>query len=192
MEQALVFKIKENFASLKLRADRSRSCQLRGLFSPASAQRVEGLYKDAVAKGAKVLVGEPGFDGAVVQPLLLGNVTPEMDILFNETFGPVHSLVTFDKPEEIMPHINDNPEAGLSASIYGANETECWMLSEQIESGAVHINGPTIHDHGAVPHGGVKLSGFGRFNGAEGIRAHTWQKVVTVSPPYALPLEHIL
>ncbi len=54
------------------------------------------------------------------------------------------------------------------------------------------INGPSIHDHGAIPHGGVRKSGFGRFNGVEGIQAHTWLKTITIAPPHPLPLEHIL
>ncbi len=138
----LTEKVVANFEKYKLTAAVSRDSHIRSLFSPTSAQRVSDLYEDAIQHGAEVAAGTPGFDGALVQPLLLSGVTSEMKIFRNETFGPVVGIATFADKQQAIDAVNNNPEAGLSASVYGANETECWLVAKELVCGAVHVSAP--------------------------------------------------
>ncbi|SCZ90067.1 BZ3500_MvSof-1268-A1-R1_Chr1-3g01756 [Microbotryum saponariae] len=156
---------------------------LRGLFTEASAQRVKGIIDDAVSKGAKIAVGDAKVEGNVVQPIILKDVTPEMQIYRTEMFAPVFSLITFKDEEEAIRIANDH-EYGLSASIYSKDVNRALSLADEIDSGAVHINGASVADGAAHPHGGWKKSGFGRFNGIEGIREFTQLKTVTINEPH--------
>ncbi|SCV68256.1 BQ2448_377 [Microbotryum intermedium] len=165
---------------------------LRGLFTEASAQRVKSIIDDALSKGAKVAVGDAKVEGNVVQPIILKDVTPEMRKL-NETrvyliyrtemFAPVFSLITFKDEKEAIRIANDH-EYGLSASIFSQDVNRALSLADEIDSGAVHINGASVADGAAHPHGGWKKSGFGRFNGIEGIREFTQLKTVTINEPH--------
>jgi acyl-CoA reductase-like NAD-dependent aldehyde dehydrogenase len=115
----------------------------RGLYSKVSADRVSGLISDAIDKGAKVAIGRQHTDYNVVQPIVLENVTPEMKIYTEEIFGPALTLERFKTNEEAIEKAN-RTEYGLAASIYGANEAECFAIASEIESGQVHINGATV------------------------------------------------
>ncbi|GAA5928478.1 hypothetical protein JCM3775_000623 [Rhodotorula graminis] len=156
---------------------------LRGLFTAASAERVQGAIEDALSKGAKIVAGENKREGNVIQPCLLRDVTDDMRIYREEMFAPVFSVLTFRDDEQALRFANDH-EYGLSAAVFTQNIDRGLRLADGIESGAVHINGATVHDHGQVPHGGTKASGYGRFNGAEGIREFTQLKSITVNPPH--------
>lgn len=115
----------------------------RGLFSKVHADRVSGLIKDAIDKGAKVVVGKQQTDYNVVQPVVIEGTTPEMKIYTEEIFGPALTLTRFKTNEEAI-EIANRSEYGLAASIYGSNETECFAIAQEIESGQVHINGATV------------------------------------------------
>lgn len=162
--------------------------KLRCLFSAASAERVKGLYDDAVGAGAKVVAGQAGFEGQTIQPVLLGEVNPKMRIFSEEVFGPVMSMITFETAEEAIQLANQN-DAGLAASVWSKDESKAFRVARQIESGQVHINGLTVHDEQTVPHGGWKMSGYGRFNGVEGLREFTQTKTITVNPATPMPFE---
>ena len=153
----------------------------RGLFSQTSADRVVSLVKDALDKGAQLVAGKQANEKNVIQPIVVGNTTKEMRIFSEEIFGPAMSLNTFETVQEAIDMANDT-EFGLAASVYGSSESECWQVAQGIESGQVHINGATIHDVQTVPHGGLKNSGFGRFNGIEGLREFTTTKTITINP----------
>lgn len=163
---------------------------LRSLFSHASADRLKILYEDAVSKGAKVVVGEAGFDGALVQPIVLSPVEKEMKIYTEETFGPVLSLITFSSVDEAI-EIANTPDYGLAASIYTKNQMLGLELADKIDAGQVHINAQPVHDDPVMPHGGWKHSGYGRFNGAEGIREFTQTKGITVQKGNPTPFHFV-
>lgn len=171
---------------------------LRGLFNDASASRVEDIVKDALSKGAVVAAGSAGFAGNVVQPIMLTGVTaamrtfpplPHLSSLTSinptglhkeESFAPVFSFCTFKTEEEALRLANDN-EYGLSSAVWSNNADTGFRLARGINSGAVHINGSSVADAAQVPHGGWKKSGYGRFNGFEGIREFTQIKVSSIS-----------
>ncbi|GAA5973197.1 hypothetical protein JCM11641_006318 [Rhodosporidiobolus odoratus] len=158
--------------------------QLRGLFTEASAKRVEEAVEDALGKGAEIVAGEQKREGNVVQPVLLKGVTAEMRVYREEMFAPVFSILTFKDDEKALHYANDH-EYGLAASVFTNDAARGFKLARGIDSGMVHINGATVHDSAQMCHGGFKSSGFGRFNGIEGIREFTQVKVITFNPPHA-------
>ena len=144
-------------------------------------QKNKKLLKDAVSKGAKAVYGD--VDAAMesqtrMRPVIIENVKEDMDIYYTESFGPTVSLFTFEEDEEAIRVANDT-EYGLSAAVFTEDLRRGFCIAKQIESGAVHINSMTVHDETALPHGGAKKSGFGRFNGMEGLNEWVRTKTVT-------------
>lgn len=151
------------------------------LISAESARRVGSLINDALAKGATLLVGGE-VAGAYVQPTLLDHVTPEMQIYSEESFGPVASILRVRDEAEAITVANDT-EYGLVASVYTNDTSRVQILASQFETGVCHINGPTIYDDPAMPFGGVKASGYGRFGGDAVIDEFTELRWITVQDP---------
>lgn len=162
---------------------------LRSLFTAASADRLKILYDDAVSKGAKVVVGEAGFQGALVQPIVLAPVDKSMKIYTEECFGPVLSLITFSSIDEAV-QIANTPEYGLAASVYTTNHALGLQVADRIHAGQVHVNAQPVHDDPSMPHGGWKSSGYGRFNAVEGVREFTQTKGITVQQGQPVPIHY--
>ncbi|RLV93857.1 Salicylaldehyde dehydrogenase [Spathaspora sp. JA1] len=146
--------------------------------------KVTSLIDDALTKGASIVFGK--FSQAeiessnIIKPLILENVTSDMDLYHQESFGPIFSIEKFSNIDEIIDKVNAN-EYGLKCSIWSRNTLQAIKLAEKVESGGVHINNPTVHDEPTVPHGGVKSSGIGRFNSNWGIEEFTVVKAITVN-----------
>ncbi|KAK4046931.1 hypothetical protein OIV83_005722 [Microbotryomycetes sp. JL201] len=169
----------------------AQGAPLRGLFTEASAKRVKDIVDDAVSKGAQVAAGKFDIKGNIVQPIMLDKVNETMKIYREEMFSPVFSIVKFKTEEEAIRIANDH-EYGLAASVYTKDIAAGLRLADEIDSGMVHINGSTVHDSAQMPHGGWKRSGFGRFQGVEGIREFTQIKVVTINEPHPYPIYQTL
>ncbi|KAL6244797.1 hypothetical protein RBB50_008325 [Rhinocladiella similis] len=151
------------------------------LVTAASAERNRRLVDSALSQGAQPLYGNTELAGTLktkMSPVVLTNIDENMDLYGTESFGPSVSLFTFETEEEALELANDT-EYGLSASIYTEDLRAGFRVAEGIESGAVHINSMTVHDEFALPHGGVKKSGFGRFNGYQGLEEFLYYKTVT-------------
>ena len=141
------------------------------LVNQEALDKVTNQVDDARAKGAKLLAGgtrvmEKGLEnGFFYAPTLLSEVTPEMLIYSEETFGPVAAVIPFDDNDDIIGMANDT-EYGLAAYIYTNNINRAMRTFEQLKFGMVGINdiNPTS---AAAPFGGIKQSGLGR----EGARA---------------------
>ena len=187
--QTLFSQHKEIFTA-KLAQGMEDKHALRSLFTAASADRLKVLYDDAVSKGAKVVVGEAGFEGALVQPIVLAPVNEKMRIYTEETFGPVLSLITFSSVDQAV-EIANTPEYGLAASIYTRNQMLGLELADKIDAGQVHINAQPVHDDPSMPHGGWKSSGYGRFNGVDGVREFTQTKGITVQAGHPTPFHFV-
>jgi len=114
-------------------------------------------------------------------------LTKDMRLYTEEAFGPLMSVVRFRTDEEAIAIANAS-EYGLAASVYGKDEGRAYKVAKEIEAGMVHINGSTIHDAQTMPHGGWKKSGWGRFNGVEGLKEFTQIKVVTFNEPHPYPI----
>ena len=124
------------------------------------------LLRDAVDKGASVLYGDVGAEEASktrMRPVVIACVQESMDIYKTESFGPTVALYEIDTEEEALRIANDT-EYGLSSAVFTEDLRRGLRLAKGIETGAVHINNMTVHDETALPHGGAKASGYGRFN----------------------------
>uniref|UniRef100_A0A0B7KRP8 Aldehyde dehydrogenase domain-containing protein n=2 Tax=Bionectria ochroleuca TaxID=29856 RepID=A0A0B7KRP8_BIOOC len=152
------------------------------LVTAASAQRNRPLVSDAVDKGAEsVQIFSDTHKDQVetrMRPVVLKNLDKKMDLYANESFGPSVSLFTFETLNDAITLAN-NTDYGLSASVFTDDLGKAFRVADELESGAVHINSMTVHDEYPLPHGGVKNSGFGRFNGSQGLDAFLYYKTVT-------------
>jgi acyl-CoA reductase-like NAD-dependent aldehyde dehydrogenase len=113
-----------------------------------------------------------------MRPIILKNVIKGSALYENESFGPAVAVYTFETEEEALTIANDT-DYGPSGAIFTDNLAAGLRIARGYETGAVHINGTTIHDETALPHGGVKKSGFDRFNGLPGLEEFLRSKVVT-------------
>jgi vanillin dehydrogenase len=143
-----------------------------------TVDRVNSLVKDAVARGAKVLLtGE--VDGTLMPPVIVDHVTPEMQIFRDESFGPSVSITRFKNVDEAIKLANDT-EYGLSAAVFGRDLARAIEVAKRIDSGMCHVNGPTVHDEAQMPFGGVKASGYGRFGGKAAVDQFTELRWITI------------
>ncbi|KAI9043262.1 aldehyde dehydrogenase [Aspergillus affinis] len=151
------------------------------LVASAGVQKNKSLVTDALAKGADVVFGDANAHESCtnsMRPLVIGNVTKDMDLYSTESFGPTVSLITVDNDDDAIALANDT-EYGLTSAVFTNNLFRGLKVAKQIESGAVHINSLTIHDEPVLPHGGWKSSGFGRFGGTSGYDEWLQTKTVT-------------
>ncbi len=136
--------------------------------------------EDAVSKGARLMCGgsQPEQGGLFFSPTVLADVTPDMKITYEETFGPVAALIPFDCADEVIKEAN-NTEYGLVAYAYSCNATRIQSLPSKLEYGMVAVN--TAKLTGApIPFGGVKQSGNGREGSRLGILEYTEPQYVCI------------
>jgi succinate-semialdehyde dehydrogenase / glutarate-semialdehyde dehydrogenase len=137
--------------------------QIGPFIFPAQAEKVQGQIDDAVAKGAKVLTGgtvEILGGGKYLRPTVLVDVTPDMAIISEETFGPVIPVTLYDTIEEAIALANDSIY-GLSAAVIG-NQAEAEAVAEKLEAGAISINdGSMTAGVWDAENSSFKLSGMG-------------------------------
>lgn len=151
---------------------------LGSLIDEKAADHVEALITDAVSKGA-VLCAGGSRDGTLMDAVLLDQVTPKMDVYYEESFGPLTSVVRVNSEEEALSVANDT-DYGLVASVFTEDITRGMAFARKVESGICHVNGPTVHDEAQMPFGGVKQSGYGRFGGNAGINEFTELRWMTI------------
>jgi acyl-CoA reductase-like NAD-dependent aldehyde dehydrogenase len=134
-------------------------------------EKVHDHVTDALEKGATLLCGGE-YEGLFYQPTVLTDVTPEMKVYREETFGPVAPVITVKDVEEAIAVANDS-EYGLSAGVITQDEGKGLYVAQRLESGMVHVNDASVHDEPHMPFGGVKASGIGRHGGKASIEAFT-------------------
>lgn len=139
------------------------------LIDEASLQKVEEHIADAVAKGASITLGGKRHElgGTFFQPTILCNVTPQMLVAREETFGPVAPLFRFQTEAEAIQMANDT-EFGLASYFYTRDIGRVWRVAEALEYGMVGINTGLVSTE-VAPFGGVKESGIGREGSKYGI-----------------------
>lgn len=146
----------------------------------AGAEKVNRLVNSALDQGANLLFGEASTENSLsCPPIILENVTPDMNIDSEEIFGPVFSVLKYKEVDEVIKKLNRS-SYGLKASVWSLNVLNALSIAKRIDFGGVHINGSTVHDEATIPHGGVKLSGVGRFNSTWGVDEFTYTKAITV------------
>lgn len=139
------------------------------LIDMKAVEKVEEHIKDALAKGARVVVGgkRHPLGGSFFEPTVLADVTTDMAVTREETFGPVAPLFRFETEEEAIRLANDT-EFGLAAYFYARDIGRCWRVAEALEYGMVGVNEGLISTE-VAPFGGVKESGLGREGSKYGI-----------------------
>jgi acyl-CoA reductase-like NAD-dependent aldehyde dehydrogenase len=164
-------KLAERARSLKVGDPREQGTQLGPLVNEAALERVVGHVEDAVAKGAKLVTGGKAH-GLYMEPTVLSDVTPEMRLYREETFGPVVAIVPVDDVDEAVLVANDT-EYGLSSAVFSRDVEAALAVARRLETGMCHINDATINDEPPMPFGGVKHSGWGRFGGTAALEEFT-------------------
>ena len=134
-----------------------------------AVEKIQAHIADALAKGATVVAGG-GADpkgGLFFSPTVLSNVTRDMIVTREETFGPVAAVIRFTDEADVIAQANDT-EFGLAAYFYARDIGRIWRVGEALEAGIVGINTGLISTE-VAPFGGVKASGLGREGSKYGI-----------------------
>lgn len=137
------------------------------LINPAAVAKVQEHIEDAVAKGASIVSGGNALGGNFYEPTLLRDVTTDMAVTREETFGPVAPLFRFKTEDEAVAMANDT-EFGLACYFYTRDIGRTWRVGEALEYGIVGINEGIISTE-VAPFGGVKESGVGREGSSHGM-----------------------
>lgn len=132
------------------------------LIDEAAVEKVQDHIADALSKGAKVATGgkSHSLGGLFFEPTVVTEVTSEMKVAREETFGPLAPLFRFKTEEEVVQMANDT-EYGLAAYFYSRDLGRVWRVAEALEYGMVAVNTGILSNE-AAPFGGVKQSGIGR------------------------------
>ena len=157
-----VTKLADRVSKLKVGYSMSGDADIGAMIDEAAIGKVEEHLENAKANGAKVLAGGGRSDlsGTYFQPTVLANVTPDMQIANEETFGPLAGVIRFKEEAEAIKMANST-EFGLASYFYARDISRVWRVAEAIEAGMVGINTGLISTE-VAPFGGVKQSGLGR------------------------------
>lgn len=161
-----VEKLSSRVASLKMGDGRDPTVSIGPLIDENATARVGELIHDATAGGAKVITGGKAA-GAFVEPTVLTDVTATMEIVQNEIFGPVASVLRFETEKEAVEIANDTPY-GLAAYLYSRDLGRVWRVMEALDYGMVAVNDGALSTE-VAPFGGIKQSGFGREGSRHGL-----------------------
>jgi succinate-semialdehyde dehydrogenase/glutarate-semialdehyde dehydrogenase len=146
------------------------------LINKAAVDKVEEHISDALGKGAKVVIGgkRHARGGNFYEPTVLADVTQDMLVAREETFGPVAPLFRFETEADVIAMANDTP-FGLAAYFYARDVGRVWRIAEAIECGIIGINEGIISSE-VAPFGGYKQSGLGREGSHHGIEEYLEMK----------------
>jgi succinate-semialdehyde dehydrogenase/glutarate-semialdehyde dehydrogenase len=148
------------------------------LIEQAALEKVERHVADAISKGAKLIAGgKPSpLGGTFYEPTILSNVTNDMLITHEETFGPVAPIIPFESDEEAI-RLANNSQFGLASYFYSRDIGRIWKAAEALEYGIVGVNSGIISNE-VGPFGGIKQSGLGREGSAYGMDEYLELKYV--------------
>lgn len=168
-------------AALKVGSGLDAGTEQGPLIDANAVTKVEEHVADALAKGATLLTGgkRHALGGTFFEPTVIANVTQDMLVAREETFGPLAPVVRFDTEEEAIAMANDT-EFGLAAYFYSTNLSRVWRVAEAIEAGMVCINSGILSTE-VAPFGGVKQSGLGREGSRYGIDEYVEMKYLCLT-----------
>ncbi|WP_024950772.1 NAD-dependent succinate-semialdehyde dehydrogenase [Cobetia crustatorum] len=146
-----------------------------------AVEKVTEHVRDALDKGAELLLGghPHPLGGSYFTPTLITQVTPEMKVAREETFGPLAAIFPFESEEEAIEMANDT-EFGLASYFYSSDLKRVWRVSEGLDYGMVGINTGLI-SNAAAPFGGTKASGLGREGSKYGLEEYMETKYLCLS-----------
>jgi succinate-semialdehyde dehydrogenase/glutarate-semialdehyde dehydrogenase len=182
---AFVATLQQRFEALKAGAGSVDGVTVGPLIDDAALDKMEQQVADALDRGARVITGgrrltDDGLDlGCFYAPTLLADVTPDMRIYREETFGPIAPVIVYDTDDEVIEMANDT-DYGLASYVYTNNLSRAFRVFERLKFGMVGVNdiNPTS---AAAPFGGVKQSGLGVEGAREGLHEYLDTKLVGIS-----------
>ncbi|SFK16325.1 NAD-dependent succinate-semialdehyde dehydrogenase [Brevibacillus centrosporus] len=181
----LVEKLAEKVRSLKVGVGTEEGTQVGPMIDLSYRDKVETLVRDAVDKGAKLVVGgnrvsDEGLqDGYFYAPTLLDEVTADMELTKREIFGPVAPVLSFTDEAEVLARCNNTPY-GLAAYVFTKDAARMFRMIDGLEVGNLAINGTSLANPQS-PFGGVKESGIGRVGGHQGLEEYMELKYVALT-----------
>ncbi|WBX83024.1 NADP-dependent succinate-semialdehyde dehydrogenase [Sphingosinicella microcystinivorans] len=176
-----VEKLAKAAANLKVGSGLDAGTEQGPLINAAAVEKVEEHIADATAKGARIVTGgkRHALGGTFFEPTVLANVTQDMLVAHEETFGPLAPVIRFGTEEKAVAMANDT-EFGLAAYFYSNNLSRVWRVAEAIEAGMVCINSGILSTE-VAPFGGVKQSGLGREGSRYGIEEYVEMKYLCLT-----------
>ncbi|WP_074774864.1 NADP-dependent succinate-semialdehyde dehydrogenase [Paraburkholderia fungorum] len=167
--EAFADKLRVAVEQLKVGAGTDAGVTQGPLINEAAVRKVESHIEDALAKGARVVAGgkRHALGHGFFEPTVLLDVTSDMQVARDETFGPLAPLFRFSSDEEVV-RLANNTEFGLASYFYSRDISRVWRVAEALEYGMVGINTGLISNE-VAPFGGVKQSGLGREGSHYGI-----------------------
>lgn len=178
VHDAFLDRLAEKVAGLVVGKGSEPGVTIGPLISSAAVDKVERHVRDALDRGARLVCGgkRHSLGGNFFEPTVLADVSPEMQVSCEETFGPVLPVSRFTDETEVVRLANDTAY-GLSAYFFTSDHARVWRLAERLDTGIVGVNvGVTAFE--AAPFGGVKESGIGREGGHYGLEEYLETKYV--------------
>jgi len=180
-------KLVEKTRELRTKTDLEIGVDVSCLINEKQLEKITSYIEDASERGAKVLIGgKPGKDQGDLSfdPTILSNVNSNMDVIKNEIFGPVITIMPFISEEEAIFLANDS-SFGLSASVWTQDVKRGVRIANQIHSGSVIVNDLQIHiAQMEAPYTGVKNSGIGVSHGPWGVMEVVKPKYINTDRPF--------
>jgi acyl-CoA reductase-like NAD-dependent aldehyde dehydrogenase len=165
---------------MKVGDPRAADTAIGPMIDVAEARRAEAWVNEAVAGGARVLIGGRR-DGPLFAPTILADVKTDMKVVSEEIFAPVVSLLAYESFDDAIAAVNDTPY-GLAAGIFTRDIDRALRAARKVEVGLFNINNTSANRADLMPYGGCKASGFGREGPRAAIREMTDERLVTITP----------
>jgi succinate-semialdehyde dehydrogenase/glutarate-semialdehyde dehydrogenase len=178
---AFVEKLSAKVGAMKIGDGTEAGVTQGPLINEAAVEKTEKHIADAVAHGAKVIIGgkRHALGGTFFEPTVLANVRPDALVAHEETFGPLAPVFRFKTEEEVIKLANNSP-FGLASYFYSRDLGRVWRVAEALESGMVGVNSGLITTE-VAPFGGVKESGLGREGSHHGMEEYVEIKYVMMA-----------
>jgi len=182
VHDAFLDKLAARVGALQVGPATDPASQIGPMINARAVDKIERHVQDAVARGARIVVGGKRLRSATCDgpnyfaPTILADVNASMQCSYEETFGPVAPVTRFSTEEEVIAAANDTP-FGLAAYFYSTDVRRIWRVADALESGIVGINEGAIAAE-AAPFGGVKESGYGREGSVHGLDDYLHTKYI--------------
>lgn len=173
--------LKNKMEKLRAVSQIGEPAEIGNMTAPFQLETIEAQLAEAVAEGAQILCGgQRTKDSMYFPPTLVVDVHHGMKLMREETFGPVLAVMAFETEAEAIALANDSPY-GLSASVWSADLARAERVARQLKVGNVSINNVMLTEaNPALPFGGIKASGFGRYKGVWGLETFCNLKSVLI------------
>jgi hypothetical protein len=179
---AFVARLVEGFAALVVGDPADEATAVSAMIDSGETQRVAGWITEAVADGARVAFGGAVNDNGVLQPTVLVDVRPEMEICRTEVFGPVVGVQVYEDVDDALRMANDS-RYGLQAGIFTADLDTAMKAARQLDFGGVLINEVPTWRADQMPYGGLRDSGNTREGPAYAVREMTEERLIVIHSP---------